>query len=154
MTHPLFLVRHAQAGERTKWDGPDFLRPLPPKGIRQAKGLVGRFAGIDVERLISSPFVRCIQTFEPLAADRGLPIEPCDDLAEETSAERAVALLERLIGRPMALCSHGDVIEGSVRELISRGLKVEGTVGFAKGSIWELRGRDGSIALGRYIPPP
>jgi 8-oxo-dGTP diphosphatase len=154
MTGSLFLVRHAYAGRRDAWDGPDFLRPLPPKGARQADALVARFTGIELEHVKSSPFVRCIQSVEPLAAERGLPVEPCDDLAEGTAAGRAIRLLETLAGRPMALCSHGDVIESAVRKLISRGMRVDGRVDFAKGSIWELRGERGSIESGRYIEPP
>jgi 8-oxo-dGTP diphosphatase len=154
MTRSLFLVRHAYAGQRKRWDGPDFLRPLPPKGIRQATALAERLTGIELEHLKSSPYVRCIQTMEPLAAQRGLPVEPCDDLAEGTSPGRAVELLRTFIGRPMALCSHGDVIEAAVRELMADGMRVDGRVGFAKGSIWELGGQAGSIDWGRYIDPP
>jgi 8-oxo-dGTP diphosphatase len=154
MSGSLFIVRHAYAGQRKEWDGQDFLRPLPQKGMRQAEALVERFAGVELAHLKSSPYVRCVQTMEPLAADRGLPVEPCDDLAEGTSAGRAIGLLESLVGRPTALCSHGDVIEAAVRELITRGMRVDGRVDFAKGSIWELWGRAGSIESGRYIDPP
>jgi 8-oxo-dGTP diphosphatase len=154
MTGSLYLVRHAYAGDRKRWEGPDFLRPLTPKGWRQAEALIERFVGIELERLVSSPYVRCVQSLQPMASDRTLQIEPHDDLAEGTPARPAIDLLESLVGSPMGLCSHGDVIEASVRELISRGMRVKGRVAFAKGSIWELRGRKGSIESGRYIAAP
>src|SRR5918999_450072 len=34
-----YLVRHAKAGDRSQWDGPDDLRPLSKVGRRQAVGL-------------------------------------------------------------------------------------------------------------------
>ena len=34
----ILLVRHARAGSRKDWDGPDEKRPLSKKGRRQADG--------------------------------------------------------------------------------------------------------------------
>ena len=64
----VLLVRHARAGDREKWEGDDRLRPLDRKGRRQAEGLVELLAEYPIERLLSSQYLRCIQTFEPLAA--------------------------------------------------------------------------------------
>ena len=55
---PLLLVRHARAGNRSKWRGDDRLRPLTRKGTRQAEGLVGLLDQLGPERILSSPFVR------------------------------------------------------------------------------------------------
>ena len=38
----LLVVRHADAGDKGSWDGPDVGRPLSPAGCRQAEGLVVR----------------------------------------------------------------------------------------------------------------
>ena len=35
----LFLVRHAKAGNRSEWQGDDHIRPLTPKGWRQAEAI-------------------------------------------------------------------------------------------------------------------
>jgi phosphohistidine phosphatase SixA len=154
MTASLYLVRHAEAGERDRWDGPDELRPLTPDGVEQSKALVQRFAGIGLTRLVSSPFLRCIQTLEPLAADRDLPIEPAEDLAEGTPPDRALALIAGLADAPAALCSHGDVVESTILALLAAGTPHDGTVGFAKGSVWELRTERGAVVRARYLPPP
>jgi broad specificity phosphatase PhoE len=37
---PLLLVRHASAGDRDEWDGPDGARPLDERGRAQAAALV------------------------------------------------------------------------------------------------------------------
>jgi broad specificity phosphatase PhoE len=38
----LLLVRHANAGDKSRWQGPDSLRPLSSAGQAQAAGLVVR----------------------------------------------------------------------------------------------------------------
>src|SRR3712207_3914931 len=78
----VLLVRHASAGDRNRWDGPDEDRPLDEQGRAEAEGLVDTLAGFPVSRILSSPYVRCAQTVEPLGVARGLPVEPSDELAE------------------------------------------------------------------------
>jgi 8-oxo-dGTP diphosphatase len=153
MTISLFLVRHGEAGHRGRARGSDLVRPLTPAGLAQSRALVSRFRGVGLARLVSSPFLRCIQTLEPLAEDRGLAIEPAEDLAEGTPAERALALMVGLADAPAALSSHGDVIEATIRSLLASGTPANGKVGFAKGSVWELRTRQGSVVAVRYLPP-
>ena len=108
----ILLVRHAKAGDREKWDAPDDLRPLTPKGEAQAQALVDQLAGYEIDRVLSSPYLRCTQTVAPLAAARGLAVEPCDDLAEG-EGRAGVALAHGLLSEPRytVLCSHGDVVE-------------------------------------------
>jgi 8-oxo-dGTP diphosphatase len=108
----VLLVRHAKAGNREKWEGPDDLRPLTKKGEAQAEALVADLAGFDVVRVLSSPYLRCSQTVAPLAAARGLAVEPSDDLAEGEGGA-GIALVRSLLDEPgfTALCTHGDVVE-------------------------------------------
>ena len=154
MTVNLYLVRHADAGSRKSWNAADDLRPLSPKGRRQARALVGRFDALDVDTLVSSPFLRCVQTLEPLAAARHTEIGVEQDLAEGMPAERIEALLLRLAVRPTAACSHGDVIEALIPHLVLRDTRVIGEVGFAKGSVWELHADGGRFVSARYWPAP
>ena len=79
----VFLVRHAKAGNREKWQEPDELRPLTKPGWQQAEALAGVLGGERVAALVSSPYVRCIQTLEPLGEDLDLPVQEHDALAEE-----------------------------------------------------------------------
>lgn len=108
----VLLVRHAKAGDREKWEGPDDHRPLTAKGEAQAEALVDLLAGYEIDRVLSSPYLRCTQTVAPLAAARGLAVEPCDDLAEG-EGRAGIALTRRLLTEPAytVLCSHGDVVE-------------------------------------------
>lgn len=130
----ILLVRHAKASDREKWDAPDDLRPLTPKGEAQAQALVDLLAGYEIDRVLSSPYLRCTQTVAPLAAARGLAVEPCDDLAEG-EGHAGIALARRLRREPAytVLCSHGDVVE----EVLDA-LAVERAQFSRKGATWVL----------------
>ena len=71
----LLVVRHADAGDKGSWGGPDVGRPLSPEGRCQAEGLVVRLEDYPVDRILCSPTVRCHQTVQPLAEDRLLGID-------------------------------------------------------------------------------
>lgn len=105
----IYLVRHAKAGSRKNWDDDDTQRPLVKSGREQAQLLVQTFADVEVRRLISSPFVRCQQTLQPLAEARDLIVEIDVRLAENTS-RGIVAELVGSVDEGTVLCSHGDVI--------------------------------------------
>jgi 8-oxo-dGTP diphosphatase len=109
------LLRHAAAKERYEWPGDDWHRPLTKKGRRQAEELATALATDDVRRVVSSPYVRCVQTVEPLAAALGLEVE-LDDRLAEGAGMAAQALLEE---DGVVACTHGDVIY----DLVGRGLK-------------------------------
>jgi phosphohistidine phosphatase SixA len=146
----ILLIRHAKAGRREHWHGDDRLRPLTPSGRRQAEALVEQLRDEPVERILSSPFVRCIQTVEPLAAARGLRVEPAGDLAEGAG----IGPLRRLLAElgNAALCTHGDVIQEVVEWLHHRGVAADG--GLAKGSTWVLDVVHGEVVAARHLPPP
>lgn len=141
----VLLVRHAKAGDRDKWDAPDDVRPLTAKGEAQAQALVEQLAGYEIDRVLSSPYLRCTQTVAPLAAARGLAVEPCDDLAEG-QGRAGIALVFSLLkaAASTVLCTHGDVVEevldalGVPREQFTR-----------KGATWVLDG-----AGARHIEAP
>lgn len=121
------LVRHASAGDREDWEGDDRLRPLDARGRRQASALVELLRPLEVRRVVSSPYVRCVETLEPLATALGLPVEQDDRLAEGASR----ASLELLGGDGVVCCTHGDVVEA----VLGRGLKKGGAVVLDGGSV-------------------
>lgn len=150
----VYLVRHAKAGDRERWTEPDELRPLTRKGRRQAEGLVGWFRGRPVDRVISSPHVRCVQTVRPLALDRGISVEQAPSLAEGARAAEALELIWEADQAAIVLCSHGDVIPAVVLSLAEGGLVLEGPREWKKGSIWILERRADRFVSARYAPPP
>ena len=150
----LHLVRHASAGDRRAWQGDDSARPLDPIGHAQAEAIATTLAPSPVQRILSSPSIRCTQTIEPLATKLGLEIEISAELAEGADGWRTEALVERLSGEAghSVLCSHGDVIPEVLWRLAFRGVDVNPTR-CKKASIWELHVTDGVISHGIYRAP-
>jgi 8-oxo-dGTP diphosphatase len=148
-----YLVRHAKAGSRSSYDGPDdALRPLSGKGRAQADALADHLVPLGVARLVSSPFTRCGQTLAPVAARLGLPVESIDALAEGAGFADALTIIETA-DAPLVLCSHGDVIGDLITALDRRGVPVHGD-GIEKASVWVVSVHDGDVVEARYHPPP
>lgn len=149
----IYLVRHAKAGSRSDWDGPDEQRPLSKNGRRQTAALTEALAGIGVARVITSPYLRCSQTVEPLAHRIGLALELSEALAEGADVTDALELVEKYADEGAVLCSHGDVIGDLLHHFEQRGVTLDGDK-LEKGSTWILDFVDGSVAGARYVPPP
>lgn len=124
------LLRHARAGKRSEWKGDDRLRPLDRKGVRQAEALVALLRDYPIERVLSSPYLRCTQTVEPLARARDLDVEERPELAEGSTRADVLRLLRGLDAETVVLCTHGDVAEELVGEELPKGstqvLELEG----------------------------
>jgi phosphohistidine phosphatase SixA len=124
------------AGDPEAWVGDDRVRPVDELGRRQALALVDALADEPLDRIVSSPYVRCVQTVEPLAEARGLEI----DLDGRLGAHRlhdVPEVLEELEGQDAAVCTHGELPWLLGRE-------------FEKGAAWVL-GDD--LKPERYVPP-
>jgi phosphohistidine phosphatase SixA len=104
------LVRHGHAGAKKLWDGDDAHRPLTGRGRQQAEGLVASLREAGPTRLVSSPYLRCSQTLEPLAAQLALPLAGWDLLRPDTDVRR----LDRWLTDPRlqgaVLCTHGETL--------------------------------------------
>lgn len=150
----LYVVRHADAGSRGRDGVPDELRPLSQRGHRQADALRDQLADAGLQRLVASPFRRCIDTLVPLGEHLGIEVEPDVRLAEAMGAIGALELAEELRGVPAAVCSHGDVIPDLLEALVRRGTNLKDEPRWQKASTWVLT-RDGDgFSKGRYLPPP
>jgi len=149
----VYLVRHAKAGSRSGWDGPDDQRPLSKSGRRQTAAITKALADSGVTRVITSPFVRCSQTVETLAEQLGIPLELSDALAEGAGIADALALVEKHADEDAVLCSHGDVIGDLLHHIETLGVALDGDR-LEKGSAWVLAFADGVIVTARYVPPP
>ena len=154
-TRTLFFVRHAAAGSRQRWTEPDHIRPLTNKGWRQSHALAERLAGEGIERLVSSPYIRCMQTLEPLSDILGIPVEEHPALTEGEGGGKTLELLDELSRGNAALSSHGDVIPSAIFRLAEGGMELQDSIYHCrKGSIWVITVVDGAAASARYEPPP
>jgi 8-oxo-dGTP diphosphatase len=156
----LLMIRHAKAGSKSDWDGPDELRPLDGKGRRQAARLARVLPLFAPVELLTAERVRCRQTLEPLAARLGQGIGSLPELGEEEFAadpQAALAAVERLLGpreEPgvAVVCSQGGAIPSVLAALGVRFAGVPGALHppAAKGSTWVLGGRPGALSADYY----
>lgn len=137
----LTLVRHASAGHKRDWTGPDTERPLDERGRQQAIGLSSVLAEYAVGRIVSSPTLRCQQTVRPLAdlLDREL------ETWSELGPDGVIQLIDSFAHPAFAdavLCTHGEVLQplvrwkGMARAVRDRRLTSEALL--TKGTAWRL----------------
>jgi phosphohistidine phosphatase SixA len=112
----LLLVRHARAGDREEWIGDDRRRPLDDRGRAQAAALPELLAAYPIERILSSPADRCVQTVGPLASARGLEIEVWEELSEERQSVDGADLVRGLLSTAVAVSCHGGLAEAVTGE--------------------------------------
>lgn len=117
----LLLVRHAKAGSRGQWDGPDELRPLSENGRRQLPPIRTLAALYGADRVHSAPLVRCVDTVRPVAEDAGVRVAEEPLVSEQGYAGNEAAAVRRLLeiaaeGGTPVVCSQG----GVVPDLLSR----------------------------------
>jgi 8-oxo-dGTP diphosphatase len=149
----VYLVRHAHAGKKAQWQGPDAARPLSAQGRKEALGLVAQLDGHPVGRVLSSPTVRCLQSVEPLARRLGRPVEPADALGVDGTGPGVLALLADPALDHAVLCTHGELIGEVLDELQRAGIELSHSPHWPKGSTWVLRRVDGHGWKGTYLEP-
>jgi 8-oxo-dGTP diphosphatase len=151
---PILLVRHAKAGQRSRWNGDDRERPLSRRGHQQARKLARLLEPHAPKRLLSSPYVRCVETLAPLASLTGLVIEEHPDLAEGTGGA-SVSLVRELAGETAALCTHGDIVPEVLKALVAEDeMELWSEPHWAKGSTWVLDTAAGRFVEARYLAAP
>jgi 2,3-bisphosphoglycerate-dependent phosphoglycerate mutase len=65
----LYVVRHCKA------EGQEADAPLTPEGVAQSDSLADSLATANIERIISSPYIRATQSIAPLARRLNLAVE-------------------------------------------------------------------------------
>jgi 8-oxo-dGTP diphosphatase len=149
------VVRHAKAKNRLSWEQPDHLRPLTKRGWREAQAVALRLEQEPVTRLVSSPYVRCVQTLEPLAVALDLPIETTDLLAEGADGLAAAELVLTLAANgPIACCTHGDVLYELIDAVAGSGVPLDGPRAAPVASEWSLDIEDGRFVHARFVEQP
>jgi len=78
------MLRHAKSDHSNR---DDVSRPLSSEGVTQSQLLPPLFADVAIDAILSSPLRRAMQTLEPLALERNLPIQAIDDLREREAGQ-------------------------------------------------------------------
>ena len=123
----LYVIRHADAGNRDEWEGDDADRPLSELGRQQARALGESFRrrGIAVDALVTSPLARAWQTASEFRGGAGLDgQEPrqCDLLEPEGGKKRKLAkYLSGLGAENVAIFGHDPDLPAFVAWLLGCG---------------------------------
>jgi phosphohistidine phosphatase SixA len=150
----LYFVRHAKAGNRSNWEQDDRARPLTKNGLKQADALVATLAPYAISAILSSPYERCVQTVEPLARARRLRVQETRHLAEGARLKGAFRFIEDPDLDDTVLCTHGDVMQELVEDMIRRRIVKASHMALEKASTWVVEVEDGTPVSARYIPAP
>jgi 8-oxo-dGTP diphosphatase len=105
----VLLLRHASAGERLSSPSIDQFRTLDQAGRADARQLVWTLAGRDIDRVVTSPLARCVETVVPAAESRGLVVERRSELEPEADLGATLALFDDLTDSSL-VCTHREVI--------------------------------------------
>jgi 8-oxo-dGTP diphosphatase len=153
----IHLIRHAKAKNRIEWTEADEVRPLTKRGRREADAIAANltFEEPAPGRLVSSPYLRCVQTLEPLARSLDLPIETTDALAEGADADVVIELLLALAGHGSIVgCTHGDVVFEVADEVVRSGVPLDGPRDVPVASAWVFGVEEDRFVSARFVPQP
>jgi 8-oxo-dGTP diphosphatase len=153
-TGTLWFLRHAAAGDRSKWNGDDRERPLTKKGKRQSEAIAKVLKKKEIEKIVTSPFDRCIQTVKPIAKATGAKIRINEALAEDPDIDETYNLIHDLAGANAVICTHGDVIPATINRLMWLGLSLRSRFYCSKASMWEVSVESGRYGTASYNKPP
>lgn len=114
-TWPLIIVRHAKAKPRSSWTRAEGDRPLAATGLRQAQAVSRLLSAWQPDRVVSSPWVRCVQTVRPYVKSRPVKFKTVDAITERSAKRKpgkARSAVEAQFdkGRPAVLCTHRPVL--------------------------------------------
>ena len=140
----MLLMRHASAGERLESAVEDRARKLDRVGRADARALPAALAAHTIDRIVSSPHARCLETVARLARSRGFEVESRDELAPDAPREDILTLLAEL-SQSALVCTHREVFERLFR----------GEVRCEKGGTWiaERKARGRIPVAVAYLPP-
>lgn len=140
----IILLRHARAGRKLADRSKDFERGLDRKGREVALRLPDVIEGhVHPETIVSSPFRRCMQTVQPLAADLDLRIMEDERFASGSSAK---SVRQAFLDLPTnsVVSTHGEVIARLFDERVK----------CAKGAFWVVERQDMKFSPLRYVEAP
>lgn len=128
-TWPLILVRHAKAKPRSSWTRAEGERPLAASGRRQAVAVSRLLQAWAPERVVSSPWDRCVQTVMPYVKRANPKLKLVDAITEHNAARKpgkAKGVIEKQFDKrvPVAVCTHRPVLP-LVLDVLRKHMSVE-----------------------------
>ncbi len=118
------LIRHAKAKPRSSWTKAEGDRPLAATGQRQAVAVQRLLQAWKPQRIVTSPWVRCVATIAPYAKSSGAKVKLVEALTEhnhERSPKKTAAAVESLFDKQVAIavCTHRPALPTVLKQLAS-----------------------------------
>ncbi|MFO0582614.1 MAG: histidine phosphatase family protein [Anaeromyxobacter sp.] len=122
MSKRIYLVRHARAEASNP--GGDAARRLTPDGKLDFESHVRRVrAELQVSRVVASPFTRCRETAQVLAAVLGVRADAEVELGSGVSDPRAILMLAVRMAAGTAMVGHNPELAGAVASVAGRNVE-------------------------------
>ncbi len=148
----LYLLRHGLA-DRSAWNGPDFERPLTPRGVEKMHAEGRRLAaiGLQVDRILTSPLRRTFQTAEIVASHLRAPLEVDPRLAPGFGIRQLERVLEEHPGKTLLLVGHEPDCSMTIGALMGGGVVVCKKGSLARVDLYALHPPRGALV---WLLPP
>ncbi|MCP4309074.1 MAG: NUDIX hydrolase [bacterium] len=146
----VYLIRHGNAGVRSKWKGSDKKRPLTERGQQQSIGMAEMLARYPVTEVYASPALRCVESVATIADNTENEVKTSKKLKEFTPLEDIYKFLGKLDSGAVVICSHKDWIGPLIKDLDRRKVRLRGSRKWPKASMWVLDMVDGEVKSGFY----
>lgn len=149
----VLLVRHARAGSRDGWTGPDRIRPLDKKGARQAQAIARTLPAFGPTQIFSADPLRCRETVADLSATLGIAVQintAFDDASSQANPQRTLTAMQSALcdlDQVTVICSQGGTIE-----MLGALLAPTAASGTRKGAVWAFGCADGQVVTADYYP--
>jgi len=155
MTSVHFL-RHGLAEERETWSGDDSQRPLTEKGKKKLVMLAGvlRDLNLNLDLILTSPYLRASQTAEIVARELGIPDILLEDRRLEpgfSEQELAAILNDHANAKSIMLVGHEPDFSETVSALIGGGRLIFKKAGLACVEMISLSPPQGDLV---WLVPP
>ena len=95
--HRLVLVRHAISEIPRPGFEDEYTRPLALNGFAQAEAIQSRLAKYQPAAIYSSPYLRAVQTVDPVASALGLVVHKIEDFREHRMANTPIPDWEEVL---------------------------------------------------------
>jgi phosphohistidine phosphatase SixA len=135
-------MRHASAGERLESPVEDRARGLDAVGRADARTLPSVLGEHRIERIVSSPTVRCLASVVLLGRRLGIDVECREELGPDASRKDVLSVLGELPENTL-VCTHGEVFERLFK----------GEVTCEKGGTWLIERKGRRRVPVAYLPP-
>jgi phosphohistidine phosphatase SixA len=122
--------------------------------VKQAEDLITTFANYDIAAVYSSPYLRCMQTVEPMARAHRLKVQTEAGLAEGRGLEAAYRFFNDPKLDQVVLCTHADIVFELIEDLTKLRVLPAFREDYDKGSTWVVDVKGGVPVKARYIPAP